>query len=92
MMKSLRYVETLISCNVANRFYYLILFVFHFDEYYQEFNMTKSEVIVFKIVGNWESFPLQTRYLVKKSTSTCCAHHVEYLHWFWTGGLVSYFD
>ena len=66
MMKSLRYVETLISCNVANRFYYLILSVFYFGEYYQEFNMTKSKVIVFKIAGNWGSFPLQTRYLVKK--------------------------
>ena len=31
-----------------------------------------------KIAGNWGDFPLQTRYLVKRNISTCCAHHIRY--------------
>ena len=64
MLKSLDKGETLISCDVIFRF--SCYSVFYSSEDYRELNMAKSKVLVFKIKGNWESFPLQTRYLVKK--------------------------
>ena len=83
----LRYVEkpkseTLISCDVI--FQFSCYSVFYSSEDYQELNMVKSKVLVFKIAGNWESFPLQTRYVVKKIyfymlcslSYTCCRFHI----------------
>ena len=43
---------------------------------YQELNMAKSKVLVFKIAGNWGGFLLQTRYFIKKIVSVYCAHHI----------------
>ena len=64
MLKSLDKGETLISCDVIFRF--SCYSVFYSSEDYRELNMAKSKVLVFKIKENWGSFPLQTRYLVKK--------------------------
>ena len=73
--------ETLVSCNVI--FWFSCYSVFYASEDYQELNMVKSKVLVFKIAGNWESFPFQTRYLVKKiyfymlcSSYTCSTCHI----------------
>ena len=64
MLKSLGKGKTLISCDVIFRF--SCYSVFYSSEDYRELNMAKSKVLVFKIKENWGSFPLQTRYLVKK--------------------------
>ena len=64
MLKSLGKGKTLISCDVIFRF--SCYSVFYSSEDYRELNMAKSKVLVFKIKGNWGSFPLQTKYLVKK--------------------------
>ena len=82
MLKSLGKGETLISCDVIFRF--SCYSVFYSFEDYQELNMAKSKVLVFKIAGNWGSFPLQTRYTVKRyiyfymlcSSYTCCTFHI----------------
>ena len=75
MLKSFGKDKTLISCDVTFQFY--CYSVFYSSEDYQEFNMAKSKVTVFKIARNWGGFPLQTRYLVKKNIiSTCGAHQV----------------
>ena len=64
MLKCLGKGITLISCDVTFWFYYCSFF--YSSEDYQEFNMAKSKVLAFKIARNWQGFPLQTRYLVKK--------------------------
>ena len=81
MLKSLDKGETLISCDVIFRF--SCYSVFYSSEDYRELNMAKSKVLVFKITGNWGSFLLQTRYLVKKiyfymlcSSYTCHTFHI----------------
>ena len=45
--------------------------------------MSKSKVLVLKTEANWGSFPVQTRYLVKKiyvymfySSYACCTFHI----------------
>ena len=81
MLKSLGKGETLISCDVI--FQFSCYSVFYSSENYQELNMAKSKILVFKTEANWGSFPLQTRYLVKKtyfcmfsSSYTCCTFHI----------------
>ena len=81
MLKSLGKGETPISCDVIFRF--SCYSVSYSSEDYQDLNMAKSKVLVFKIEANWGSFPLQTRYLVKKiyfykfrSSYTCCTFHI----------------
>ena len=81
MLKSLDKGETLISCDVIFRF--SCYSVFYSSEDYQELNMAKSNVLVFKIEANSGCFPLQTRYLFTKiylymfcSSYTCCTFHI----------------
>ena len=81
MLKSLGKDKTLISCDVI--FQFSCHSVFYSSEDYQELNLAKSKVLVFKITGNWGSFLLQTRYLVKKihfymlcSSYTCRIFHI----------------
>ena len=78
MLKSLGKGETLISCDVI--FQFSCYSVFYSCKNCWELNMAKSKVLVFKTEANWGSFPLQTRYLVKKYISTCFAHHIHVVH------------
>ena len=64
MLKSHDEGKTLISCDVI--FWFYCYSVFNSSEDYQELNIVKSRVLVFKIAGNWGGFPMETRYLVKK--------------------------
>ena len=64
MLKSHDEGKTLISCDVI--FWFYCYSVFNSSEDYQELNIAKSRVLVFKIAGNWRGFPMETRYLVKK--------------------------
>ena len=86
MLTSLGKGKILISCSVIFRF--SCCSVFYPSEDYRELNMTKSKVLVFKIERNWGSFASQTRYLVKKYISTCCAHHIHVVHFTFGSGLV----
>ena len=78
MLKSLDKGETLISCDVIFRF--SCYSVFYSSEDYQELNMAKSKVLVFKVAGNW-GFLVQTRYLIYFymlcSSYAYCTFHIR---------------
>ena len=64
MLKSRGKDETLISCDAIFRFY--CYSVFNSSEDYQELNIAKSRVLVFKIAGSWGGFPMAALQIIFK--------------------------